>query len=192
MTKSKKTTMPDTTYATFGVCLLVGLLFITVGHLYYKCASLQDEIINENKQLHRQYTALQEEVAARRKVYVYNLEEILNKTDVLKTKKQFEEDIIKLNDELVNGEKKIKSLKSAKLKEDFSEIYLNSLRVKRDELVSRYDKTLDDLAGKINKALEELCAEKNIPTVFFNGAIAATTDDVIDVTDEVIEKLKKQ
>lgn len=198
MKKGKNTNSSDVTYATFGTCLLIGLLFIAVGHLYHKCSLLQEKEIASHKayihnieNLQNQYIALQDEVNASRKVYVYNLEEILTKMNLLETKKKFEEDLIKLNDELVNGKEKIEALKNAQVQEDFSEVYLNNLRFKRDELVTHYDKTLDELADKINKALLELCAEKNIPTVFISSAVAIPTENVIDVTNEVLAKIQK-
>lgn len=199
MRKSKKTTLPNINYATYGAYLLIAFLLIFVGCLYHKFTTLQNELlahqknnVSDIKNLKTQYTALQDRVIAQRKIYVYNLEEILTKSDIMATKKEFEENLIKLNNELTDGQKRIKSLHDAKIKEDFSEVYLNNLRSKRDELVNHYDKKLDELADKINKALTELCKEKDIPTVFLNTSIAITTDDVIDLTDEILEKIKNQ
>lgn len=199
MKKRKKTTLPDIPRTTLGIYLLLGLLFILVGYLCNKCASLKDEIAANHKtymadinSLYGKHTALQNEVIANRKIYVYNLEEILTKTGIIETKKEFEENLVKLNEELIDGQRRIKSLRDARVKEDFSEIYLNNLRSKRDDLVNHYDNKLDELASKINQALVELCKEKNIPTVYPNNTVAITTDDVIDLTDEILEKIKKQ
>ena len=199
MKKRKKTTLSDIPRTTLGIYLLIALLFILVGYLCNKCANLQDEITTNHqthttdfRNLFGKYTTLQDEVIANRKIYVYNLEEVLTKTGIIETKKEFEENLIRLNEELIDGQKRIKSLRDARVKEDFSEIYLNNLRSKRDDLVNHYDNKLDELAGKINKALAELCKEKNIPTVYLNSTVAITTDDVVDITDEVLEKINKQ
>ena len=133
---------------------------------------------------------MQKEVAESRKIYVYNLEEVLRKANALETKKQFEDDIIKLNDELTEAEKKIETLKSAKVKEDFSDVYLNNLKMKRDDLVNNYEKNIDELTTKINKALNDIAQEKGVTAIFVYSAIAVNTENVIDLTDEIAERIK--
>ncbi len=126
-----------------------------------------------------------------KKIYVYSLDEVLLKSQVVETKQKFDAEIIKLNEELKIGEKKIKSLKDKKVKLDFSDIYLKNLRNKRDELVENYQKTVEEVTQKINTALEQIVKEKEIPAVFVKKAIAIPTPYVIDITDEVVEKIKK-
>lgn len=126
-----------------------------------------------------------------KKIYVYSLDEVLLKSQVLETKQKFDAEIVKLNEELKVGEKKIKSLKDKKVKIDFSDIYLKNLRNKRDELVENYQKTVEEVTQKINTALEEIVKEKEIPAVFVKKAIAIPSPYVIDITDEVVEKIKK-
>ena len=126
-----------------------------------------------------------------RKIYVYSLDEVLLKTQMVETKQKFDTEIVALNKELLNTEKKIKTIKNAKVKADFSEVYLKNLRMKRDELIENYKKSVDEITQKINAALEETIKEKDINAVFFKNSIAAKTPHVIDLTDEIVEKIKK-
>lgn len=141
------------------------------------------------------YAVQQEEMAKAisdsRKVYVYSLEEVLVKIDAVEERQKFEEDILKLNEELLEGEKKIKTIKEAKLKADFSDVYLKNLRMKRDELVENYQKLIKDLTQKINQALAEIAKEKDVPVVFLKSSVAVTTPYVVDLTDDVAGKLQK-
>jgi transposase len=155
------------------ICLFIVLLLGAVGHLYFKCAE-QDNIIKNN-----------------RKVYVYNLEEVLTKLDVQGNKKRFEDSIVKLNEELLEGEKKIKNIKKADVKADFSDVYLNSLRMKRDDLINDYQKSVKELDKNIKKTLVEIAKEKKAPAVFLKSAVAIQTPDVVDLTGEVVKRVKK-
>jgi hypothetical protein len=216
----------ETRFATFGMCLFIGLLLIAVGHIYSLYTAQQDKLVlyalqqnkmtqyiirqekllqaaNQQEKL-AQYTAQQQKLAQydaqqkelktaienNRKIYVYSLEDVLLKVDILDNKKKFEEEVIKLNDELLEGEKKIKSIKNAKVKEDFSDVYLKNLRMKRDELLADYQKIVEELTEKINQALAEIAKEKQVSVVFLKSAIAVQTPDVIDLTDEIAARVK--
>ena len=126
-----------------------------------------------------------------RKVYIYSLDEVLLKTNMVEAKQKLDTEIVALNKELLSGEKKIKSLKDAKVKLDFSEVYLKNLRMKRDELVENYKKSVEEITQKINVAMQEVIKEKKINVVFFKNAVAADTPYVIDITNDIIEKIKK-
>lgn len=144
-------------------------------------------VLDMQKNLEQQ----QAEIIANRKVYVYDLEEVLRSVNAIEAKTKFEGEIIKLNDELFAAEKKIKSIKDAKVKADFSDVYLNNLKLKREELVSKYEATLKELTDKINLALGEIAAEKNASAIFVKSIIAANTSNVEDVTMEVIARIKQ-
>ena len=164
-------------YVISGICLLVGLLIVAFGYLYFECFEQEKvlaNLINNN-----------------RRVYVYNLEEVLIKLDVQGNKQKFDNSIIKLNNELMDGEKKIKNIKKAKVKEDFSDMYLKNLRLKRDELVDEYQKSVEKLNDRIKQALVEIAKEKDAPAIFLKSAIAITTPHVVDLTNEVVKKVKK-
>lgn len=153
------------------VVALFALSYIGLGYLWHQNQLLTQEIINS------------------RKVYVYDLQKVLLSTNLVETKQQYEQDIVKLNNELLAAEKKIKTLKDAKVKEDFSTVYFSNLRLKRDELVSQYEKNVQETTNKINAALSEIAKQQNISTIFVSDMIVVKTPYIIDVTNEVIEKI---
>ena len=65
------------------------------------------------------------------------------------------------------------------------------LQMKRDELLEAYSKATQDALNNINNALAQIAAEDNIPTIFINKSVAVNTNYVIDVTDRVVEMIKK-
>ena len=134
---------------------------------------------------------LTQKIENARKIYVYDLQEVIRHTGIAEAKQKYEQDVISLNEDLLAAEKKIKSLKDAKVKEDFSEVYLKNLRLKRDELVENYEKSISELTGKINVALAEIAKEKDTSAIFVRDIILVKTPYVEDVTDDVIKHLKK-
>ena len=134
---------------------------------------------------------LNQKITESRKIYIYSLEDVLLKVEALGNKRKFEEDVLKLNEELIEAEEKIKNIKNSKLKEDFSDMYLKNLRMKRDELVNNYQKSIEELTARINEALIEITQEKDIPTVFMKSSIAVTSPYVVDITEEVAQRVKK-
>jgi len=137
------------------------------------------------------YRSLLNKVELNRKIYVYNMDEVLIQTGFVDSKKKFDEDVLKLNDEVVVAEKKIKNFKNEKVKDDFATVYLNSLKLKRNELIDNYQKQIEELTNKINESLKVIAAEKNAPTIFNKSSIAVMTNDVIDVSDDLIDKIKQ-
>jgi len=168
-------------YLPLALTISIALLYIGVGSLFYLCKKMSDA--NDN--------AIKTQIAESKKIYVYNLEEVLRKINAIETKKQFEDEIIKLNDDLLEAEKNIKSLKDAKVKESFSSMYLNNLRMRRDELVDKYEKNIEELTAKINDALSSIAKERNIPVIFVQNAIALNTNFVVDLTDEIVARVQK-
>ena len=134
---------------------------------------------------------IRKELEAARMVYVYSLEETMQGVNAAEKKKKFEEEAIRLNEEVLAAEEKIKNFKDENLKQDFTDVYLNSLRLKRDNLVEEYQKMLEELSNKVNKGLEEIAKEKNANTIFLKSTIAVNTPYVTDITPELIAKLKK-
>lgn len=141
--------------------------------------------------LSAQIEAQQAQIAVNRRIYVYSLEDVLRATDAVAAKTNFESEVIKLNDEILEAEGKIKSLKDAKVKADFSDVYMKNLRLKRDDLVAKYEQSIAELTDKINKTIEEIAEEKNAPAVFLKSSVAVISDDVEDITSEVIARIKK-
>ena len=67
---------------------------------------------------------------------------------------------------------------------------LKPLQMKRDELLDSYSQSMQKSLGQINEALAELATENNVPTIFINKSVAVNTNYVIDVTPQVVEKIK--
>ena len=124
-------------------------------------------------------------------IYVSCLEEAMVGINAAEEKNYFEQEALRLSDEVTAAEEKIMSIKDKNVQEDFSDVYLNSLRLKRDNLVEEYHKMLEDLSNKVNKSLEEIAAEKNASTIFLKSMIAVNTPYVVDVTPELVAKLKQ-
>ena len=141
--------------------------------------------------LNNQIQAQNAQIAASKMIYFYNLEEVLRATNAISAKTNFESEILKLNDEVFAAEKKIKSIKDAKVKADFSDVYLNNLKFKRDELIKKYEESIKNITDGINKALADVATEKGVATIFVQNAIAVNTAYTEDVTDEIIKRLKK-
>ena len=129
-------------------------------------------------------------IAPIKKVYVYSLEKTLQGVRLENLNREFEEKINILNDEVTVAQKKISSLKDSKDKDNFSEIYLKSLKLKRDTMIQEYNRTLENLTNQINQAVTQIAKEKNASVILDLRAVASLTDDVEDVTNEVIKKVK--
>ena len=157
----------------------VAVLYVATGVLFYQVRSASNQ------------DALLQKIEQGSQVYTYNLDRIFEAMNIAEAKKQYEESVIGLNNELLQAEEKIKSLKDAKVKEDFSEMYLKNLKLRRDEIVSNYEKAVAGLNEKFTKALEEIVHEQNLPAVFLSGAIAVKTEKTVDLTDQIIAKMKK-
>ena len=170
------------------IIALFAVMICAIGYLDNSVGKLQ-----ENQKLNSTQTvqSIEKQISESRKIYIYNLEEVLRKINAVDEKVQMEEKILKLNNELSVAEKKIKSLKNAKVKEDFSDMYMKNLRMKRDEILENYQKTLGDITDRINAALNEIAKEKNVSAVFVHSAIAVRTPYVEDITDEVVARIQK-
>ena len=158
---------------------------LAVAYIYMGFEQIQIHMLNN------QIKAQNAQIEASKMVYFYNLEEVLRETNAISAKTNFESEILKLNDEVFAAEKKIKSIKDAKVKADFSDVYLNTIKLKREELIKKYDESIKTITDGINKALAEVAAEKGVATIFVQSAIAVNTAYTEDVTDEIIKRLKK-
>ncbi len=132
----------------------------------------------------------QQDITQIKKVYVYNLEDTLRGVNLEKLNQEFEEKLNILNEEVSIAQEKISSLKETKEKDNFSEIYLKSLKLKRDTMVQEYHHTLENLTEQINQAVTEIAKEKKALVILDLRAVASLTDNVEDVTDEVIKRVK--
>jgi len=167
-----------------GSFILCMALIAFGGYQYIENQKIRKELDLENQKIRK-------ELEAARMVYVYSLEETMQGVNAAEKKKKFEEEAMRLNEEVSAAEAKIKNFTDEKLKQDFTDMYLNSLRLKRDNLVEEYQKMLEELSNKVNKGLEEIAKEKNANTIFLKSTIAVNTPYVTDITPELIAKLKK-
>ncbi|MBO4294044.1 MAG: hypothetical protein J5896_01200 [Alphaproteobacteria bacterium] len=148
------------------------------------------KLSHTNKKLAEMSKQIQYQFSQNSKIYTYDLQKVATTLNIAEKKQQYEADIIQLNNDLVEAEKKIKTLKDAKVKEDFAEVYLKNLKMKRDEIVKTYENSMQELTMKLNKAMEDVVREKNIPMVYFQSALAVKTPHTVDVTADVLQKLK--
>lgn len=147
--------------------------FFIIVNMYYKNAVLSQQIEQAKK------------------VYVFSMEDALIKLGTVSLKQNFEKEVMALNNELEKNEKKIETIKNAKVRDDFSAVYMDSLKLKRDTLVQNYQKQLADLTEQINKALSEVAKKYDAPTIFNAKSTVVKTNKVVDVTSEVVNKIQK-
>lgn len=160
-------------YKVWGSLIAVSILFS--GVCYY-----QSQKINQ----------LSEQIQSSKKVYVYDLQEALKGLKIDTLNAEFENRINVLNREVLSAQDKISSLKDYKVKENFSDVYLNSLKMKRDTMINDYNEALQDITMQINDNLVKIAEEKNTPTIFNKQSISAMTKDVEDITQELVDKIK--
>lgn len=125
-----------------------------------------------------------------RKIYVYDLQETLRGLKVDELNAQFEAKVNILNHEVLSAQNKISSLKDANIQADFSDVYLNSLKNKRDNMINDYNDTLQKITEQINQNLVNVAQEFNAPTIFNKQAISAFTPNVIDVTPIIVQRIQ--
>jgi len=177
------------TKSSFGIWLF--LIVILFGALI----GYQQKEIQDLKQLNETFETdirqdLSKNMAQMKKVYVYNLEETLKGVELEKLNQEFEEKLKILNDEVSIAQEKISSLEDTKDKDTFSDIYLQSLKLKRDTMLQEYNRSLEDLTNQVNQAISQIAKEKDASVILDVRAVASLTENVEDVTDEVIKKVK--
>lgn len=146
-----------------------------IYHLQQTQIKLQGDFVQTAKQL--------------KKVYVYDLEATLRGVKLDDLNREFEAKINILNDEVSAAQTKIASLKESKDKDNFSDVYLKSLKLKRDTMLKEYNRTLENLTDEVNRVISDIATEKGAAVVFDKRVISSQTEDVEDVTDEVIKRV---
>ena len=122
--------------------------------------------------------------------YVYNMEAVLMQTGMADENRKFEANMAGLEKEIDAAEKKVKSMKDKKLQEEYREMYMKSLTLKRDTLIEEHEKFMKNLLKNINKALSEVAKERKVKVIFSNKSVIFSTNFVKDVTPIVAQKLK--
>lgn len=181
---SLKSKQEKNTVRTWSI-LIVVLLGILIGYQ-------QKEIMDLRQSAEVFKTDVQQNLAQMKKVYVYNLEETLKGIKLENINRKFEEKLNILNDEVSVAQKKISSLKDSKEKDTFSDIYLKSLKLKRDTMIQEYNNLLENLTEQVNQAVSQIAKEKDASVILDVRAVASLTENVEDVTDLVIKKVKLQ
>ena len=133
---------------------------------------------------------LENQVENSRYVYVYDVEEVLRGIRLDDLNREFEAKISILNQEVSSAQDKISTLKNSKVKEDFSDVYLKSLKLKRDNMVKEYGRMLQNITNEINEKVTGLALDNGIAVVFDKRFITVRTPQVIDLTDEIIRQVQ--
>lgn len=171
----------------------LGKLWVLIVILFGALIGYQQKEIHDLKQANGTLKAnVQQNMAQLKKVYVYNLEETLKGIKLESLNREFEEKLKVLNEEVSIAQEKISSLKDSKDKDTFSDIYLKSLKLKRDTMIQGYNRSLEDLTEQVNQAISEIAKEKKASVILDVRAVASLTENVEDVTEEVIKRVKLQ
>ena len=83
-------------------------------------------------------------------------------------------------------------MREGKDKDNFSEVYLKSLKLKRDTMVREYGRTIENITMEINKTITQIAIEKDALVVLDKRVVASQTENVEDLTDEVIKRINFQ
>lgn len=132
---------------------------------------------------------LHKKVEAQGYIYVYNLEEVLKGLKLDDLNREFEAKISILNEEVLSAQDKISSLKDSKVKDNFSDVYLKSLKLKRDTMIQEYSNAIKNVTDEINMKITELAEEKGTATIFDKNFISASTPKVVDLTEDIVKQI---
>lgn len=205
--KRKKIAKKSTTFEISSIINKIKFIWVKIKlcMTYIIIAVLAVWMIQQNWQLKSQNTELKQTLLAKintlqnqtaqefvnaRKIYVCNMEKIYQELKVEERNANFEIELAKLNNDVKAAQKKIDSLKNAKVKADYSDVYLNSLVAKRDKMADDYKNALQQTLTYVNQALSEVATEQGVNTIFRSKATAVNTKYTIDVTPQVLEKIK--
>lgn len=134
--------------------------------------------------------SLSQNVDENRKIYVFNMDETVKGVGLQETNQKFEQDINDLDAQVKEAQATIQDLKDEAMKVRILNLSIKPLQIKRDDLLDAYAKSMQSALAQINDALAEISTENNVPTIFMNKAVAVNTNYVVDVTSQVIEKVK--
>lgn len=125
-----------------------------------------------------------------RKIYVFNMDETVKNIGLQEANQKFEDDINDLDAQVKEAQATLKDLKEKDMREKLLNLTIKPLQMKRDDLVQAYSKSVQDSLAQINNALAEIATENNISVIFMNKSVAVNTNYVIDVTPQIVEKIK--
>lgn len=152
--------------------LMIVLLLAANAFSAYKIHQLEKMVVHDSK------------------IYVYSMENVLLLAGMADENKQHQIELDKLEKEIDAAQKKLNGIKDKKLKQEYSEVYMKSLSLKRDTLVETHEKFMSNLLKNVNRALLAVTEKYKAPTIFAAKSIAVHTPNVVDVTDEISKYLK--
>jgi hypothetical protein len=173
------------------VLLVAVLLIVRNMSLEEQNMCLQQDVQMLKSQFSNIDSQVAQKIDAGRKIYVFSLDDTVLSLGMLDKKKLFEQKVNKLNDEVRAAEKKLKGIKDQSVRSEYSEVYMKSLQIKRNNFIMDYEKEMAELNNRINKALEDVVVEQKLPAVWSAKNIAVATPDVVDITEAVIAKLQE-
>lgn len=133
---------------------------------------------------------LQQQIKLNRYIYIYDLKKIIIAyPNLLDKQQEYKSKIEKLSLETEEATQKINQLEKENIKEEFSDVYIKSLLLKRNNLLEEYDQMMNNVTANVNKALEKIINTKDINVVFPADTIKIRSKYVIDITDEVLNNI---
>lgn len=193
--ETEQTTLQSQGCRKWPLILLTLALLATIagsGYGFYYFYQQNEALNAELAQAKQNTETLSVELQNSKIVYIYNLESVIASSNLVMLKQQFEDKINELAKEVENAQKKIKNMKNSRVKDDFSDLYMKSLKLKRDETVKAYDETMLQATENINVALKEVAQSKGAKIIFNAKALALTSEFTIDVTPEVINLVNQK
>lgn len=165
------------------------LIFLTVLTVLFLTTFVYQAV--QNSKFKKQVESLALLSARGDIVYVYSPETLVTQSpEIVAMKENYTRKANELTKEIEEAGQKIKNFKNEKVKEDFSDIYLQSLTNKRNELVENYQKQLQDITLKVNQALENVMNANNITAVFDTKVLLGRSNKVIDITNLVAQNFE--
>ena len=125
--------------------LVVLSLYVLLGYNAYEINALQHNIEH---------------------TYVYNMEAVLMQTGLADENRKFETNMADLEKEIDAAEKKVKSMKDEKLRQEYRDMYMKSLTLKRNTLVEEHEKFMKSLLKNVKKTLAEVAKENDVKVIF--------------------------
>ena len=155
-----------------------------------KCGGLSSRVKTLEQNLATMENNLTQNVDNNRKIYVFNMDETVKGIGLQETNQKFETDINDLDAQVKEAQATIKDLKDEVMKQKILNLTIKPLQMKRDDLLNAYSKSMQETLAQINVALAEIATENNVPTIFMSKSVAVNTNYVVDVTEQVVEKIK--
>ena len=170
--------------------IVMGILAIGCCILGIKYGSLSTRVKMLETQIVQMEGNLTQNVDNNRKIYVFNMDETVKGIGLQATNQKFEADITDLDEQVKEAQATIKDLKDEVMKAKILNLSIKPLQMKRDDLLEAYSKSMQQSLAQINAALAEIATENNVPAIFMSKSVAVNTNYVVDVTEQVVAKIK--